>query len=124
MPKSFFNKIVSLEPANLLKNRLWHRYLPVVKNFAKFTEQYLCRSHFFNKVLTLQAANLLKKRLWDMYLSVNIAKFFRIPFYRTPPGSCFFTKVFYQDKHLYRLSVLDYIYMAINYNFVNAIAGA
>ena len=30
----FFNKIVSLSPATLLKKRLWHMLFPV--NFAKF----------------------------------------------------------------------------------------
>ena len=30
----FFNKVVALRPANLLKKRLWHRCFPV--NFAKF----------------------------------------------------------------------------------------
>ena len=30
----FFNKVVGIRPATLLKNKLWHRYFPV--NFAKF----------------------------------------------------------------------------------------
>ena len=35
MPESlFFNKVVDLRPATLLKKRLWHRCFPV--NFAKF----------------------------------------------------------------------------------------
>ena len=33
VPESFFNKVVDLRPAILLKTRLWHRYFPV--NFAK-----------------------------------------------------------------------------------------
>ena len=31
---SFFNKVVDLRIATLLKKRLWHRYFPV--NFAKY----------------------------------------------------------------------------------------
>ena len=36
----------------------------VLRNFAKFTGKYLCRSPFFNKVTCLRPATLLKKRFW------------------------------------------------------------
>ena len=51
----------------------------VLKNFAKFTGNHLCRSLFFNK--DLRPATLLKKRLWHRCFLVNIAKFLRTNFF-------------------------------------------
>ena len=52
-------------------------------NFAKFTEKYLRQSLFLNKIAGL------KRRLWHRCFPVDVAKFLRTPFYRTPPGDCF-----------------------------------
>ena len=51
----------------------------VLKNFAKFTGNHLCRSLFFNE--DLRPATLLKKRLWHRCFLVNIAKFLRTNFF-------------------------------------------
>ena len=45
----FLNKAAGLNPATLLKKRLWHRYFPV--NFVKFL-----RIPFFNKISPVAAA--------------------------------------------------------------------
>ena len=37
----------------------------------------------------LRPATLLKKRLWHTCFPVNFVKFLRTPFYRKPPGDCF-----------------------------------
>ena len=52
----------------------------VLRNFAKFTGKYLCRSLFFNKAAGLRAATSFKKRLWHRCFSVNFVKFLRTPF--------------------------------------------
>ena len=63
----------------------------VLRNFAKFTGKHLCQSLFFNKVAGLRPAVLLKKRLWHRCFPVNLAKFVRTVFERTPLGDCFWT---------------------------------
>ena len=50
----------------------------VLRNFAKFTGKYLCRSLFFNKAAGLEA--FIKKRFWHRCFLVNFAKFRRILF--------------------------------------------
>ena len=52
----------------------------VLRNFAKFTEKYLCQSLFGNKIGSLRPATLLKKRLWHLCFSVSFAKFLRTTF--------------------------------------------
>ena len=51
----------------------------VLKNFTKFTEEYLCQSLFFNKVAGLKPTNLLKKKLWNKCVPVNFVKFLKAP---------------------------------------------
>ena len=48
--------------------------LGVPKNFAKFTEKYLCWSLFLKGLMTW---NFIKKRIQHMYFPVNFEKFFR-----------------------------------------------
>ena len=50
----------------------------VLRNFAKFTGKYLCRSLFFNKAAGLEA--FIKKRFWHRCFPVNFAKFLRTLF--------------------------------------------
>ena len=52
----------------------------VLRNFAKFTEKYLCQSLFFNKIAGLKPATILKKRIWHRCFLVKLAKFLRAPF--------------------------------------------
>ena len=58
----------------------------VLRNFAKFTEKYLCQSLFFIKACnfikkeTLRPATLLKKRLSHRCFPVNFAKCLWTPF--------------------------------------------
>ena len=56
----------------------------VLKNFAKFTEKYLCWSLFFR----MRSATLLRKRTQDRCFPVNFAKFFRTPFFMEHLRSC------------------------------------
>ena len=53
----------------------------VLRNFAKFTEKYLCQSLFFNKVTGLRLATLFKKRLWHRCSSLNVLNFFKNTFF-------------------------------------------
>ena len=48
----FFNKVVDLRPATLLKKRLWHRCFP--ENFAK----YLRTPSLFNRKLLVAASSI------------------------------------------------------------------
>ena len=66
----------------------------VPRNFAKFTGKHLWQSFFFNKVARLRPATLLKKTLWHRFFPVNLAKFLRTLFYRTPLDDYFFN-IFY-----------------------------
>ena len=45
----FFNKVASLNPATLLKKRLWHRCFPV--NFEKFLRTLFLTEHLWRLVL-------------------------------------------------------------------------
>ena len=49
------------------------------KNFAVFTEKYLCWSLFLNKNASFQSWNFIKKRLQQRCFPVNTVKFLRIP---------------------------------------------
>ena len=51
-----------------------------LRNFAKFTRKYLCKSLFFNKIAGLRPEISLQKRLWHRYFPANFAKFLRTPF--------------------------------------------
>ena len=51
----------------------------VHKNFAKFTEKYMCQSLFFNKVAGLIPTTLLKNGLRCFF--VNFTKFLTTPFF-------------------------------------------
>ena len=94
VPESFFNKVVGLKPATLLKKRLWHRCFPV--NFVKFLRTPFFTEHrrwlllkvatggwclvfvsLLNEVGGLKACNFIKKGLQHMCFTVNIAKFLR-----------------------------------------------
>ena len=61
----------------------------VLKNFAKFTGKYLCRSLFFNKVKSLKPATLLKRDSGTGVFLWNWWNFQDYLFDRTPPGDCF-----------------------------------
>ena len=63
----------------------------VLRNFAKFTGKHLCQVLFYNKVAGPEPATLLKKRLWHRCFPMNVAKFLRAPFHRTPMKDCFST---------------------------------
>ena len=63
----------------------------VLRNFPKFTRKHLCQVLFYNKAAGPKPATLLKKRLWHRYFPMNIAKFPRTPFNRTPLNNCFST---------------------------------
>ena len=56
----------------------------VLKSFAKFTEKHLCKSLFLNKVADQWPATLFKKELWNRCFPVDLAKFLRFFFFRTP----------------------------------------
>ena len=58
----------------------------VLRNFSKFTGQYLCQSLFFNKVAGLRPATLLKKSLWHRCFPLNFVKFLRTPFLQNTSG--------------------------------------
>ena len=58
----------------------------VLRNFTKFTKQYLRQSLFFNKVADLGSVTLLKKKLWHRCFPVNFAKFLRKPFLQNTSG--------------------------------------
>ena len=58
----------------------------VLRNFTKFTKQFLRQSLFFNKGADLRSVTLLKKKLWHRCSPGNFAKFLRKLFYRTPLG--------------------------------------
>ena len=60
-----------------------------LKYFTKLMGKHLCWSLILNKVAGLKPAALLKKRLQHKCFPVNVAKFLRTPFYRTPSGYCF-----------------------------------
>ena len=49
----------------------------VLKNFANFLENHMCRSLFFDKVARLRSATLLKKRLWQSRFTMNSVKSLR-----------------------------------------------
>ena len=53
----------------------------VLRNFAKFAGNHLCRVSFFNKIAGLRSATLLKKRLWHRCFPVSFRKFLRTPFF-------------------------------------------
>ena len=53
----------------------------VLRNFAKFTEKYLCQSLLFNKVAGLRLPTLLKKRVWHSCFPVNFVKVLRTAFF-------------------------------------------
>ena len=57
-----------------------------LRNFTKFTKQYLRQSLFFNKVADLGSVTLLKKKLWHRCFPVNFAKFLRKPFLQNTSG--------------------------------------
>ena len=62
----------------------------VLRSFTKFTGKHMCQSLFFNNVAGLRPATLLKKEVWyRCFLPVNLAKFLRNLFYRTPLDDCF-----------------------------------
>ena len=68
----FFNKVVGLRPATLLKKMLWHRCFPV--NFAKFP-----RTPFFTEQrrwLLLPFASFINYLLWSCSASRNAVKVF------------------------------------------------
>ena len=56
-----------------------------LKNFAKFIGKHLCESLFFNKVAGRRPATSLKRGHGHRYFPVNITKFLKYLFYRTPP---------------------------------------
>ena len=51
----FFNKVVGLRPATLLKRRLWHRCFPV--NFVKFRRTPFFIEHLWRLLLSLKISN-------------------------------------------------------------------
>ena len=55
----FLNKVAGLNPATLLKKKLWHRFLPV--NFAKFLRKPFLQNTFGRLFLYL---NLLQQGEW------------------------------------------------------------
>ena len=61
----------------------------VLKNFAKFTGKYLCRSLFLNKVAGLTSSALLKKGLLQRYSRELGEIFTNTVFYKTHPSDCF-----------------------------------
>ena len=67
----------------------------VLENLVKFTGKNLCQSLFFDKFAGLRPETLLKKRLWHKCFPVNFAKYLRTPFYRSPPGDCFYNNSHY-----------------------------
>ena len=59
----------------------------ILRNFAKFTGNYLCQSLFFNKVAGLRPAALLKKKLWHSCFPVNFVKYLRTHFLENTSGT-------------------------------------
>ena len=51
----FFNKVVGLRPATLLKRRLWHRCFPV--NFEKFRRTPFFIEHLWRLLRSLKISN-------------------------------------------------------------------
>ena len=62
-----------------------------LRNLTRFTGKHLCQRLFFNKAAGLRPGTLLKKRPWRRCFLVNLEKFLRTSFYRTPPDDCFCT---------------------------------
>ena len=56
---------------------------------SQISQESTCANLFLNKVADLRPATLLKKRLWHRCFPVNITKFLRTFFYRTPLDDCF-----------------------------------
>ena len=62
--------------------------IDALKNFANFTEKYMCWSLFLRKLQALRPANLLKKVPTQVF-SCEIGKIFKHLFYRTRPVAGF-----------------------------------
>ena len=61
----------------------------VLKKSTKFTWKHLHWSLIFNKVAGSGVYNFIEKRLQHRYFPVKFANSLRTPFYRVPPGVCF-----------------------------------
>ena len=55
-----------------------------LKNFRKTHTETVLSESLFNEVVSLQTGNFIKKRLQHRRFPLNIAKFLRKTFYRTP----------------------------------------
>ena len=65
--------------------RSGHQRWPMKKGVIRnFTGKYMCQSLFVDKVAGLRPRALLQR-----YFPVNLSKFLRTPFHRTPPDDCF-----------------------------------
>ena len=90
----FFNKVLGLRPATLLKKRLWHMCFPL--NFAKFQRKPFLRNTFGRLLLCFMAFSdweflpQLFKSIWfwkiDCGKHYHLSKYF-IKFPRTPSGT-------------------------------------
>ena len=70
----------------------------VLKNFARFSGEHLCRSLFLSKVGELRPATLLTKRVRLMYFSVNFAVFYKSTFLQNIfGGGCLRIKIKNKD---------------------------
>ena len=63
----------------------------VLKNYAKSIGKHLRET-----VAGWRPSNLLNKRLWHRCFSMSFAKTLLTPFYRSPPGDCFWILTSYQ----------------------------
>ena len=68
----FFNKVVGLRPATLLKKRLWHRHFPV--NFMKFPRTPFLQNTSRQLLLILQKMTLKVLPLNNSDPSIRISK--------------------------------------------------
>ena len=61
----------------------------VLKNFAILTGKHLCWRHFFDKVTSWRPVRFYLQRPQHRCSPVTFAEFLKTPYYRTPPGNCF-----------------------------------
>ena len=96
----------------------------VLQNFAIFTEKHLCWSLFFNTVAGLRTYSVMKRNLQRRCVTVNIAKFYKHLFWRTPADNCFFLDLVVGEKerrvsHYFVYLLVYFIYWFYSFTILN-----
>ena len=84
----FFNKVLGLRSATLLKRRLWHRCFPV--NFVKFLRTLFLQNTSRRLLLTICYA--------ISFIRIGAVPLNKIKYLKTKPIFCSKSKVIYQRK--------------------------